>query len=161
MEEMLGRWVLMIAGTSVVCSVAMALTPDGSVKKILIFICGLLMIAVILKPIVSFNYKFSGSFITNEEAEAKRRIADIEKANGKLTRSIIERQCGAYILDKAEELGAENMEVQVTAKWSDDGYWYPASAKINGEVTDSQKLELAWYIEANLGIQTEDQSWNV
>ena len=59
-------------------------------------------------------------------------------------------------MDKAASLGLTLKGVEVTAVWSEDGFWYPAHA----EMTGPESPELAYALEAELGIPKEEQIWS-
>ena len=94
------------------------------------------------------------------ELDADKYIGKGEDYSKNLNRSIIEDKCRAYILDKADEIGAELSEVTVTAQWSSDGYWYPHEAEIVSSAADDQKSRLSDYIQTQLGISISDQNWS-
>ena len=62
-----------------------------------------------------------------------------EQYSKNLNRTIIEGECRAYILDKADETGTELAEVTVTAEWSTDGYWYPHEVRIVSGADENQR----------------------
>ena len=81
-----------------------------------------------------------------------------EQAAQRLSRSIIEEECAAYILDKAAETGITLDAASVTARWDEDGFWYPWEARLDG--ADGSKKQLAPVIEAQLGIPEARQYWS-
>ena len=60
-------------------------------------------------------------------------------------------------MDKATQLGLDGLWAEVTARWSDEGFWYPWEARLGGP--ESGRAELERLIEAELGIPAERQSW--
>ena len=83
-----------------------------------------------------------------------------EQYSKNLNRTIIEGECRAYILDKADETGTELAEVTVTAEWSTDGYWYPHEVRIVSEADENQRAKLSDCIQTQLGISVENQDWS-
>ena len=81
-----------------------------------------------------------------EEGTALRRELD---------RGIIEREMEAYILDKADALGAEIGGAAVALRWSTEGVWLPESAQLTGRF----HAGLSRAIEAELGIPRSAQVW--
>ena len=90
--------------------------------------------------------------------EAARAVAEGagEEAD-RLNRTIIERECAAYILDKADALGLAVSSAAVTARWSEEGFWYPWESR--AACSESDRETLSAVIEAELGIPAERQSW--
>ena len=57
---------------------------------------------------------------------------------------------------RAAALGADLSSVDVTARWSDEGFWYPWSCTLTAA---EYSAALSESVEANLGIPAERQSW--
>ena len=93
-------------------------------------------------------------------SEGEAFSKNLEEENDRLLRLIIEEETSAYILDKGGDIGIGHLEVSVSAKWSDDGYWYPSGVEIASNASESQKKELMRCIEAELGIPEEMQTWS-
>ena len=74
-----------------------------------------------------------------------------------INQTIIERECAAYILDKADALGLAVSSAAVTARWSEEGFWYPWESR--AACSESDRETLSAVIEAELGIPAERQSW--
>ena len=93
-----------------------------------------------------------------EHGDAARAVAEGagEEAD-RLNRTIIERECAAYILDKADALGISAADAAVTARWSEEGFWYPWESRVS--CPEGGRAALSEAIEAELGIPPERQSW--
>jgi len=159
MIEALRVWVMRLTAAAVLSALALGLTPEGSVKKVVRLVCGLLTITALL----SFAIKFDMDTFSKATADYRQRGETIaeqaQAANRELLRRSIEEQCVAYIWDKAYALGIELTKAEVSAAWSEDGYWYPTEAILAGECTTAQREELTMSIEAELGIAREKQVW--
>lgn len=156
MLDSLRSWVLGIVGAGIVCGVCKALAPEGGGKKVMGVVCGFVMMLAVLSVLRIDGTGDIGRYVSRYTLEAGE-ITDEAKARGAAqTRFIIEARCEAYILDKAADLGASLENVQVTARWSEDGYWYPASCVLRGD----ESPELSGVIESELGISKAGQSWS-
>lgn len=160
MPELFSQWLHAVIYTGVVCSVSMLLTPDGRVKKALGVICAVIMCAAIASPLTELDFDSYSRALARYKLDAQRYTQQGEDYSKNLNRTIIEDECRAYILDKADELGAEISEVSVTALWSSGGYWYPHEASIVSSASDAQKSMLAECIRSELGISLDDQDWS-
>ena len=90
--------------------------------------------------------------------EAARSVAgEAGQEADRLNRTIIELECAAYILDKADALGLAVSSAAVTARWSEEGFWYPWESR--AACSESDRETLSAVIEAELGIPAERQSW--
>lgn len=160
MSELFNQWLHAVIYTGIVCSTALLLTPDGRVKKALSIICAVAMCASIASPLSELDFDAYSRAMANYKLDAERYTRQGEDYSKNLNRTIIEDECRAYILDKADEIGAVLSEVTVTAIWSSDGYWYPHEAKIVCSATDEQRSRLSDYIQTQLGISIGNQNWS-
>lgn len=161
MTEALHSWIIGLAGAAMVTAVAMTITPDGKVKKVVSLICGLVTILALIKPIAGFNYADFAKSLASYKANADGFSSKVQSSNEKLTRLIIEDKCDTYILDKGKSLGIGDLQVTVTASWSKDGYWYPSSARLKTNADKEKKDKLSQSIEAELGIPPEELIWSM
>lgn len=155
MLELIRQWVLGLAGAALCCAVLTEITPKGSVKNVVKALCGMVMALALVSPLLKAD---GGSYALNmakyrENAQAVSMQG--KEISDRLSRTIIEEECRAYILDKAAVLGAELSEAAVTLKWSSEGLWYPVGCRLTGEY--SAALETA--IAAELGIAPDAQEW--
>ena len=116
-----------------------------------------LVAAALLSPVVELDMQALPEAIARY-GEAARAVADgAEEEADRLNRTIIERECAAYILDKADALGLSASEASVTARWSEEGFWYPWECRVS--CAEGGRAALSRAIEAELGIPPERQSW--
>lgn len=153
-------WVLQLTGAALLSAAVLAITPEGKVRRVVSLACGFAVIAALLSLGVDFDYtRFSSSLAWHRETAAQY-AEDFSEENEKLTRLIIEERCAAYILDKGASLGISGLNAQVSAAWSESGYWYPYKASLSAQmVSDTQRDSLTFYIESELGISAEMQEW--
>ena len=129
--------------TAVITSIAISLTPDGKTKKAIRFVCGIVILAVALSSVAKLDLSGFLTEIKKSEKRSEEFLDDFNDAVNELNRDIIENDCRAYILDKADKMDVQLSEVTVTASWSTDGFWYPAEVKIisNEIYENKEKLE--------------------
>lgn len=160
MIETIRNWILCIIGTTIVCSVITALTPEGTAKRAVKVVCGFAAAIAMLGIITDFDYADYSSYLSLYRLEADETISDALQKSSQQTRFIIEEECEAYILDKANGLGGGLDTVSVTAAWSDEGVWYPARVELSGNMDSEAKEQLTGEIAAELGISQEEQIWS-
>lgn len=153
--ELLRSWVLGMTAAAIVCGVALLLTPEGKVKAVVHLVCGAVMAAALLLPLLELDVGEYGLNLARYRANAAALTADAETTARNLNRSIIEEELEAYILDKAAALSAPMDGVQVQCRWSTEGFWYPESAALQGPYHEG----LSRLIEAELGIPARAQTW--
>jgi stage III sporulation protein AF len=161
MTEALRSWIVGIAGAAMITAVAMTVTPEGRVKKIVSLVCGLMTVIALVRPIVGFDYRSFSEYLAQHKSEAEAFSSDIDSANENLTRRIIEERCQAYILDKGKSLGITDLEASVQLSWSVDGHWYPCGASLRTNAGEDKRQELGRDIEAELGIPSEGLNWSM
>ena len=159
MMDGLRDWILCIAGTALISSVILGLTPEGTGKKAVKVVCGAAAVTAMLSIVSDFSYGDYSESMARYHAAAEDTVSDAVQESSVQTRFIIEQECEAYILDKAVGLGMEIQEISVTVRWSDSGIWYPAEVKITGSGSEDVTGELKALIAAELGIPEEGQIW--
>lgn len=161
MTEFIGDWMRSIASTALICSAALTLTPKGKVKSALQLICGLLLICAVISPIAKGDTPELSMSISEYRRQADELTAGAQKNSNELSRTIIEDELEAYILDKAKELGEGLQSVELEMRWSSEGYWYPESVTVRATgmgITERSRLENL--IEVELGIPAQRQYWS-
>jgi stage III sporulation protein AF len=159
MTDFLHNWIKGLAAAALFSSVMLMLTPKGNVKQIVKLVCGALITFVLLSPLTKLNFDALAEFIALTKLEGKEIASSTEYETQLLMKLIIEEETQAYILDKALKLGIENLKVKVTVS-SGENCPYPYSVELSGVETAAAKEELSSYIEGELGIPKERQSWD-
>ena len=160
MTEYFGGWVRAAALMAVICGLALMLTPRGRAGAVLKIVCVLVMIFSIIRPIMSRAMPSLSLNIAQYRQQAQEITNQTRQQEANLNRSIIERQCAAYILNKAQSMGVEAAQVSVLAKWSEGGCWYPYEVSLGGRASPQVKNSLRAVIAGELGIPAERQSWS-
>ena len=160
MGGILGKWVLGLAGAALITCICLMITPEGRVKKVTSLVCGFVLILALIKPLVGFDYTSFSKNYAGLRLDAENLGQPLGDVNEKLERTIIEQECSAYIVDKGTALGILNISAEVTAKWSEDGYWYPVSAAITSGADPGAQSKLNGYIESELGISPSEIVWS-
>lgn len=158
MMEFLRNWLIGITAASITLALADSLMPEGSVKRIGKFAGGLLLMLAILRPVLSLDYEVLAGSLANYRYEVQEYSTSLEIENERLKKIIIEDRTGAYIRDKAVELGI-NCTVAVQCRMNEKEQLYPASVTVCGEMTQGQREELMQVIEAEIAIPPEMQRY--
>ena len=156
MIEFIRSWILGLTGAAAVCAVATLLTPRGPVKGVTRTLCGVVMAAALLSPLLGFDFPAYSLNLSEYRARGDALIGRAEEISGAINRRSIEAELEAYILDKAQTLGAAADAAKVTVEWSTEGFWFPVAAEIDG----GYDAALSAFIEGELGIPREAQTWN-
>ena len=124
----------------------------GTVK----FFCGIVMLLAVMGPLVNIRLGSLGDVLDDISLEAESAAAFGQDSAQKEYCNIIKQRTAAYILDKAETLGAE-LTVEVTL--NDEVPPVPCAVRLCGVVTPYAKKVLSETISRDLGIKTEEQTW--
>lgn len=154
--ELIRSWLIGITASAMAAALADSLAPDGAVKKIGKLACGLLMVIAIVRPLAQVDYASIAGALANYRIEAEGYSAALETENERLIKTIIAEHLGAYIQDKAAELGAE-CTAEVSCRLDDNGDLYPASVIVYGELDPIQVDTLCRVIEGDLAIPAQNQ----
>ena len=158
MIDFLRNWLIGIVGAAIILAVADSVIPKGSVKQIGKLAGGLVMVIAILRPVLNFDYEILAGALANYQYDVQQYSIALEIENERLKKIIIEDRTGAYILDKANELGLD-CSVKVQCLMNVNEQLYPASVTVYGELTQEQKEKLMRIIEAEVAIPAEMQKY--
>ena len=154
--ESIKQYVISVTAAAIVCGVLNTMLKKGGMHALVKLLCGFILAFTFLNPIGKLELMSlpdnskpeypSGSDMAQEgELYARNSIAEI-----------IKEQTRAYILDKANELGA-TLDVEVTLD-ADDSLT-PCAVRLSGNISPYGKRVLSKMIEDDLGISTEEQIW--
>lgn len=157
MIDLVRSWVIGVAGAAVLTGIALSLTPKGRVHNVLRFICGIVMVLALVSPVLDFDFEAYSINLSRYRDEAAAIETGATETTDRLSRMIIEEECRAYILDKAQVVGLDCTSVSVTVKWGDEGCWYPYEAHVEAQGPEGPKNSLMGLIESDLGIPRDRQ----
>ena len=156
MIALLKSWLLGLVGAAIFCALASELTPQGSVKRVQRTVCALALAAALLLPLLRLDMEDYALNAARYRSYAAELTGDAEEAARRLERTYIQAELEAYILDKAEDLGAEVGAVRLTLRWSTEGCWYPVAVELDAPY----HAALSRAIASELGVAAENQSWS-
>ena len=150
------QWIIGIAAASLLSSIALAITPEGRVRQVTKFVCGLMCALAIASPVLKLDMDALAAGLAAYRERASQTVQQSEEETKMLNRTYIEGEYAAYILGKAAEADIQADGVLVTARWDEDSLlWYPWQVTVDA----SYDSGLAGLIEAELGIPRERQDW--
>ena len=158
MIELIRDWLVGITCGAIIVALADGLSPDGTVRKIGRLTGALVLVLAMIQPVLRVDSRTFAGILTEYRAEAMGTADALEEENGRLVKDIIADQTGAYILDKAEELGVD-CRVRVTAWAESGGYPVPDRVEIAGNLTRGEQAALTRVIAADLAIPAERQDY--
>ena len=157
--EWIRNWVIGVVCAAMLIAVADSITPAGTVKKLGKFTGGMVLLLAVISPFLGLDYEALSIALTENRSgrfESPGQKAD--ELSAQMMKTIIVEQAGAYILDKATDLGAV-CSVEVTCGMSENHVPYPAAVTVTGNLTESQRERLSRIMEADLAISPEMQTF--
>lgn len=153
MISVMKEWLLGVIAAAVCLSILDAMVPKGAMKGIAKVTGGLAMFLVLLRPWTYLDVRDWDWRYQEYQQQIDGQIDLYRQDYLQQMESIIERETGAYISEKAEQMGiACRVDVETEVE---NGVPVPASVRI-----DSQKNNvLADWIETELGISQTKQYW--
>ena len=150
----LGEYVITLTCAAMICGVLPAFLPEGSAGKLVKLCCGVFLTVTALSPLV--GWKLPDSLFTETDfralgeavAEHGREQAESERA------AVIKEALEAYILDKAQQLGAD-IHVEIMLDEDD----MPERVYLRGSGSAEALARLTEEMETQLGIPKERQQW--
>ena len=144
---------------SVFCALVLNLTPEGKERRVMSFICSVVLLAALFQNIREPDWELYAL----ERAELRQReesfLENAGEMRSELQRVVMEEECGTYILNRAHQMQIPLDAAAVTAQWEMEGLWIPYSAVLIGEVGEEERGRLSAVLEAELGIPRSRQEW--
>ena len=148
---------LSITTAAIICGVVIGLLSKSKSLPVIKVLCGLFLTLTALQPITDIDLDLVISeFDLHHLTSGKSVVSQGEKIADESLTQIITAETEAYILDKAEELGAA---LQVKVFLREETPPVPDSAIIKGTVSPFVKENLMDMMESDLGITKEKQRW--
>lgn len=149
----LKEWLLGVTAAALAVALAQALTPEGTVKKLLRLMGGLVLLLAVVRPLKGLApaaLPQPGDLIPSVETE--------NKAGADVMKTLIAQKVGAYIVDKGSTLGCSCI-AQVTVAEDGSGWAIPWSVELRGQWTAQGKKELSQTIAQELNIPAQRQTF--
>ena len=148
-------WLTAVVSVTLLLSVVQTLTPKGSLREIASFVGGLLLLAVLLRPLGNVDLSAVSLDLSAYRQTVEQRQAELEQEGQKELVGLIEAELESYISDKAADMGL-TLRVQVTVEPDGSGVPVPVSVELTGPRSET----LSRWLETELGVPAERQVWN-
>ena len=148
-----------ICALSILCGAAMSIMPEGGAKRVAGILTAAILLTAILTPVKDIDLQSYALLAARYREQEAALTAQGEEINERLNRAVIERECEAYIMDKAKEIDIDIKEADVEVQWNTERVWTPYSACITAHAASAQKTALEDAVAAELGIPGERVTW--
>lgn len=153
--DALRSWMSTLVAVTLLLSLVQALIPEGGVRRIASFTGGLILLAVLLRPLLNVELlQFRLEWEDLRESMWEQQVNLEEETRSALAGRIAE-STAAYISDKAAEMGLDAVPC-VRTICREDGVILPDRV----ELPIPYSAPLSAYIQQELGIPAERQVWD-
>lgn len=149
------NWLLGVTAAALAVSLAQALTPEGTIKKIGRLVGGLVLLLAAVRPLMNWEgATLDGLSLAPDPAMVK----EAAQSGDEIMKTLIAQKAGAYIVDKGQSLGFTCV-AEVGVAVDSSGWAVPWEATVSGDWTAQQKKALSQAVETELGIPAQRQSF--
>lgn len=151
-------YLISIISACMICVIAQQMVQKESMKKIVRFISGILVLLVVTTPLLSLNGKELMTLLVEAGSQLEADTGMIEESAQTALEEHVRSTTENYIEKKAREVGAT---VQAKVTVTQEEYPVPYSARITGSLSSTQQILLSTYMSRDLGIDTSRQEWEL
>lgn len=153
--EFFRQWLLGVVACSLAVTISTRLAGEGKTGGLVRFTGGLLLLCAMLRPLAQLELPEAGWNMGGYRAAVAQLELELRGERENTLSDSISERLASYIEDKAGSLG---MEVRATVAMElRNNVPVPVGVTLRGEYS----AELADYVERELGIAQEKQTWIV
>ena len=151
----LGSYALSVISAAIIAAIISSFFDEKSgTAGIIKLVSGLFLTFVVISPLTKLDFSDVNAYLEQFALEGEESAAVGENLAHEAEADIINSRVQAYILDKADLLGAQ-LDVEVVL----DRNNIPVSVKLEGDISPYAKAQMAETITEDLGISKEQQLW--
>ncbi len=155
--QAVGEYLLSIIGVSIICAVFLRLLEGkGSAASVARMVTGILLMLTIMNPLSRLHLSDLLDLVPAISVDAEIAVEEGQQSAQSAMAECISTKLEAYILEKAEKLGADLLvEVELTQ----DAIPIPCLVRLQGNISPYAKAQLQRILWQDLGIEKEKQIW--
>ena len=150
----LREYVVGVVSAALLCGIVTRLTRNNASGEMIRMLCGVFMTIVVIQPIAGKQSHLWESALPDAAQQAEIVSKEGAEAAEDFRREFIKERTEAYILSRAESMGAV-IQAEVTL----DENCVPFSVRIDGSISPAYRSRLTQIIASELGIPKEQQEW--
>lgn len=151
------EYLLSVTASAIVCGIINSIcAKKGSAAKLVKLLAGIFMTFSVLQPVLNLPINSRDVLYDVSEVQVDDMVTFGQESAQAAQKEIIKNQAEAYIMDKAEQLNC-NLEISVILQKQSP--FAPDRVRIKGKFSPYVRSQLSSWIESNIGISEEDQSW--
>lgn len=152
------QYILSVVAAAIICAIIKTLADGKSTPSYIIkLLAGLFVALTVIAPVAKLELRDITDYVQNFQISADAAVQSGISYSVTELSAIIKGRTQAYILDKAQSLGAE---IVADVHLNDDLPPVPCTVTLTGQVSPYVKERLTQYIADDLGIAEENQEWN-
>lgn len=150
-------YLIRLTAAAILGAVLRKMAPEGGAGRATRLGSGLLVILTALGPLGNMDPAGAAAHLAERGFVGGYTDQSVQQISNELLEELILDSVEAYILDKAQELGAEvTAEVEMVVQ---NGCPIPWRVRIQGQVPEQTRERLKQLIQDELGIPEERQIW--
>ncbi len=155
--QSIGTYLLRLTAAALICGIITAFfEKKGAFDGVMRLLAGIFLTLNILSPWVQLRLDGWMDWVDGFSVSADGLSQAGENAARDAMAKGISEKTQAYILDKAQSLGAQ---VQVEVILDDSAIPVPCGVRLTGNISPYAKQTLTHFLETELGISPEEQRW--
>jgi len=154
--EAISSYILSVIAGAMLCAVVIALAGNGSTGKLLKLMSGIVMAAVVIRPMTEVTTVNLSRYLDSLNADAMAAVAEGTDYARKETEKRIKTNLESYILDKAAALSLD-ITVDLTLNTQT---MLPSAVVIAGNASPHARAVISAVLTDDLGIPAEALTWN-
>ena len=156
--SVLKSWLLCVSCAAILAACCESLCPNGKGKSCVRLAGCLLLLCAVVRPLPAFRGQGIAPERLFESSAMQVRSEALSQEQENLRSRLIAEELGAYILDKAKDLGM-TCRVEVTLAGEGEEPLLPRSVTVEGTWSEEQRQALSEVIEEDLGVSAEQQHY--
>ena len=155
--DAISEYIISVTSAALVCGCVKSIFDNKSaISSVIKMLCGIFLSMVALHPLIQIDLSNIADISFLQTVNTETIIVDAEQMAADQQRTFISQKCQTYIAQKARELGC-NLDIQVST--DEEAPYAPNGVKISGSISPYARGQLTNWINDNLAISAEDQTW--
>lgn len=154
----IAEYLVSVTGAAIVCGSICSLydksKPGHSVVRL---ICGVFLLTIMLTPVVQLDIEFPITVLETVSKQTNDTISQSVSNFSEEYESRIKYQIEAYIQQKLESM---NCKMKTEVSLQEEYPYAPVHIKLTGTVSPYDRSCISSWLSTELGISSEEQTWN-
>ena len=155
--QALGKYIVSVTAAAIVVAILQSLfDKKGATSTLLRLIGGLFLCFTVISPVVTIGFDTLLDMPQDYAQQGSVAAFEGEQIARDQLRGIITERLRTYILDKATTY---SLQIDAEVELSPDEIPVPVAVRLRGEASPYAKQSMQQWLEQELGIRKENQTW--